>query len=114
MDCMLVRASIFLRIGCFRVSKWETQNEEQRFLWSCLQAPSSHPREAIADRQKNDDPVPPKSTSLDGTFSAVCSVLKLLVAHQPVGFSKQSDKALGGDEPTNLHTLLRMAVNLLG
>ncbi|KAL7565981.1 hypothetical protein ACA910_011004 [Epithemia clementina (nom. ined.)] len=54
------------------------------------------------------------STSVDSTFSTVCNVLKLLVAHQPVGFSKESDKNNENDDPTNLHTLLRMAVHLLG
>ena len=58
--------------------------------------------------------IPLASTSVDSTFSTVCNVLKLLVAHQPVGFSKEPNETGGSEEPTNLHKLLRMAVNMLG
>ena len=63
----------------------------------------------VAEHSKETDVL---SAALDHTFSTVCNVLKLLVANQPVGFSKQSDK--GDEEPTNLHTLLRMAVDIMG
>ena len=65
--------------------------------------------------QTFDGPSPPEETSLDRTFSMVCNVVKLLVAHQPVNFSKDSDTiSPGGEESTNLHTLLRLAVQNLG
>ena len=69
----------------------------------------------VTERNKlSEGNAPSMTTNVDSSFATVCSVLKLLVAHQPVGFSKQADTAAENEDPTNLHTLLRMAVNLLG
>lgn len=84
--------------------------------------------------------LPPESTPLDSTFSVLCRVLKLLVAHQPVNFSKDSNepsndnsnddkngnddvassprnrtnKKVQKNESTNLHKLLRLSIEMLG
>lgn len=58
--------------------------------------------------------IPAAVTPLDGTFQIVARVLKLLVAHQPVIFSKELDSPSANMESTSLHTMLRMAVKGLG
>jgi len=63
---------------------------------------------------ESESAMPPTSTPLDTTFTVVCRVLKLLVAHQPVIFSRDSDSSLEEEESTYLHTLLRRAVKDLG
>lgn len=55
---------------------------------------------------------PPGKTPLDGTFATVCRVIKLIVADQPVSFSKDVDES--SEEKTNLHTLLNLAVKRMG
>jgi len=57
---------------------------------------------------------PPTSTPLDDTFCTVCRVLKLLVAHQPVNVSKESNASPEIADPTNLHALLRRSLKDLG
>jgi WD40 repeat protein len=62
------------------------------------------------------DEVPPTQTRWDDSLVVVLRVLTLLVAHQPVNFSKEDERAsfAAEDETTNLHTLLRMSVDHLG
>lgn len=58
--------------------------------------------------------IPPSETPQDKTFAIVCRVLKLIVADQPVNFSKDSDESPDVREKTNLHTMLRLAMEGLG
>jgi Beige/BEACH domain/PH domain associated with Beige/BEACH len=60
------------------------------------------------------DTTVPSVTSQDKTFAVVCRVLKLIVADQPVNFSKQSLESPFVLEKTNLHRLLRLAVKTMG
>lgn len=66
----------------------------------------------FAERKSNEQ-APANTTPLDVTFEYVCRVLKLLVAHQPVNFNQLAADD-EGREATNLHRLLRIAVQDLG
>ena len=67
------------------------------------------------DASNEKSKVPPETSRMDDTFIIVSRVICLLVAHQPVSFSsKESDLASENEESTNLHTLLRIAVEELG
>eukprot|EP00977_Amphora_coffeiformis_P013109 scaffold3364_cov161-Amphora_coffeaeformis.AAC.4 len=68
-------------------------------------------------QQAKDGEIPALETPWDESFIIVYRVLTLLVAHQPVNFSKDelehAEFAKEG-EVTNLHSLLRLSVNQLG
>jgi Beige/BEACH domain/PH domain associated with Beige/BEACH/WD domain, G-beta repeat len=58
--------------------------------------------------------VPPTSTPIDRTVSAVCRILKLLISQVPVRFGDPDDDGREKNETTKLHSLMRRAIQSLG
>ncbi|CAB9525814.1 Lipopolysaccharide-responsive and beige-like anchor protein [Seminavis robusta] len=66
------------------------------------------------ERDGVDFQVPPTSTPIDRTVSAVCRILKLLISQLPVRFGDPDDDGREKNETTKLHSLMRRVILSLG
>jgi len=58
--------------------------------------------------------VPPTKTAIDRTVAAICRILKLLIAQQPVRFADANPDGKDAGETTKLHSLMRQVIRCLG